>query len=132
MSEHDQMTFNPLDAQERRRNTDAYLEVLAAQFKAMDSKLNEMNEVLKSQSSLLTKLVLVEERQVHMSAAIERAFKETESIREDGKAVANRLQTLEQAAPTNQKTNKWVESAIGALLGALLTMVTTGALKLPH
>jgi hypothetical protein len=95
-----------------RRSADLHMQVLAGEMKMLRSDVAEMKVAFKEISHALSKIALVEERQTHMSASVERAFKEIEKIQV-------RLDKLEQAAPINNQTSKWLEMALIGCAGAV-------------
>lgn len=86
-------------------STDASIQLMASEVQRMRGDLAEMKAAFKEISATLSKIALVEERQTHMAASVERAFKVIEKIE-------NRLEKLEQAAPVTKQVNKWVEMGI--------------------
>lgn len=92
-------------------STDASIQLMASEMQRMRSDVAEMKAAFKEISATLSKIALVEERQTHMAASVERAFKEIEKVQA-------RLDKLEQAAPITQRTNRWVEMGLIGALGA--------------
>lgn len=91
-------------------STDAYIQLMAGEMQRMCSDVAEMKAAFKEISATLSKIALVEERQTHMAASVERAFKEIEKIQA-------RFDKLEQDAPITRQTNRWVEMGVIGSLG---------------
>lgn len=80
----------------------------------------EVHDVLKELTAAVSKLALVEERQVQLAAAQERAFKAIEKL--EGRAAL-----LEAQAPVARQTSEWVHRGIWAAAAAALTFVARKA-----
>lgn len=87
---------------------------------SMREDIAEIKATMRELAAAVTRLAVIEERQVHDRAEISRVFK-TLAI-QDG-----RLNLLEQAQPLNSRTNRWVEKGlifvIGAVISAVLALV---------
>lgn len=78
--------------------------------------VTDMKATLKELTTAVTKLTLIEERQTHAAAALERAFKTIEHIDE-------RVNSLEQYVPANKKISIWLDRATWAGMGLLAMLV---------
>lgn len=113
------MSFEYPHGQSNRRATDPVIELIA-------HKLGRVEESVDKMADAVTKLAVIEERQVSDRAALERAFMAIQKTDERcsamfEKCVAkleatdNRVDALEVAAPAAAQTSEWVK---GALYGA--------------
>lgn len=93
---------------------------LVAHFQILHGDVGEIKEVLKELSRAINRLALVEERQAHTSAAVERAFVAIERIEE-------RLIKLEMAAPSARRTTDWVDRAVWAAAAAAVMFIAVKA-----
>ena len=98
--------------------------VLSVKLEALHNDVSEVKTALNKLSEAITKLALVEERQVQTAEALERAFKAIGKIED-------RLSTLEQkqAAQTPKYTEvaKWVDRGLVGLAGAGAVMLAKSA-----
>lgn len=78
--------------------------------------ISEMSVTLQELTVAVTKLTLLEERQLTAAAALERAFKSIEKIDE-------RIIKLEQYAPANKRVSVWLDRATWAGLGLLAMLL---------
>lgn len=76
----------------------------------------DMKATLKELTTAVTKLTIIEERQVHTTASLERAFKVIENI-------DNRVSNLEQYVPANKKISVWLDRASWGAIGILVMYV---------
>lgn len=88
------------------------LTLLNHKVDVMNSIVIDMKSNLKELTSAITKLTLIEERQVHAAASLERAFNCIERIEE-------RVAKMEQQAPANKRTSLWLDRAAWAGIGLL-------------
>jgi chromosome segregation ATPase len=120
------MSFeDPHGALERRR-VDPTMEMIAHKVVNMEQSMNKLTEAI-------TKLAVIEEKQATDRAALERAFMAIQKTDERCSAMFekcveklektdNRVDALEQIAPSSIQTNEWVTRALwaAAALGATL------------
>lgn len=95
---------------------DEDISLLNHKVDAMSSVITDMKATLKELTTAITKLTLIEERQIHAAAALERAFKSIEGIN-------NRIATLEQYVPANKRISIWIDRATWAGLGLLAMLL---------
>lgn len=97
----------------------------AAAFESrLDSMSSDMSDIRTSLAQLAqayTRLAVLEERQTHGKEALERAFREIESLQ-------GRLRSLEAAAPVNAQTTTWVNKVIGLVIAAVVGGAITAGL----
>lgn len=92
------------------------LSVLNHKFDNLTETVSEMRQNVKELTAAITKLTLIEERQLHAAEALERAFKAIESI-------SDRLLKLEQYVPANKRMSVWLDRASWGAIGILLMYV---------
>lgn len=95
---------------------DATLAILSHRVESMHQDFSEMRAVLKELASAITKLALVEERQMQFSEAQERAFKIIGKIEE-------RVTALERQAPGVLRTNVWVDRAVLGVIAIVFLFI---------
>lgn len=95
------------------------IHLIAARLDTFHADMQDIKATQKEMATAFSRLVLMEERQINTSAAIERCFKQQEKLehkveayekahRESFQAVERRVDTLETEAPTNKRTSDWV------------------------
>lgn len=111
--------FHLEDVAMRQRGTDPMIEVIMHKVVKLEASMEKVADAL-------TKLAVIEERQTADRAALERAFgaiqRSDERCTEAMEKLFNRIEandkridTLEQAAPTNALTSGWVLEGAKAL-----------------
>ena len=113
-----------------RRNT-GELTVLSAKLQSLHDDVSEMRGALRDLTTAITKLALIEERQTNTQIAQDRAFTAIKAVetqlREIEKLIppdmAKRLQKLEEKAPENALTAKWVWHVATLVVGGLIVYV---------
>lgn len=129
MADSRRTVFDDEDGAVRRRATDPMIEMIAHKVTRVEQSLDKLAEAV-------TKLAVIEERQVADRAALERAFVAIQ--RSDERCVAtverimaklektdSRLDTLEQAAPTQALTSGWVLEGAKALAVVVVVLALT-------
>lgn len=102
-----------------RRSGDSLVQVISHRLESLHGDVGDMRTILRELTTAVTKLAVIEERQVQTGVSLERAFKEIErcgshhdtqrvSDLSDLKALQIRVASLEQSAPANKQTNVWV------------------------
>ena len=89
---------------------------------------DSMKESMKEMSTAVTKLVLLEERNTQVVRLVERLMKEIDDSKVDAKDLREKVNKLEQQAPTNALTTSWVSAALYgmACLCAMFIAKATG------
>lgn len=101
-----------------RRAVDPILAAWNERMSVLHADIAEMKGAIKEVASALTKLALVEERQTHQSAALERAFKAVEVLADKMEKFDGRLVNLEKSEPAQTRTAEWVDRAVWAAAAA--------------
>lgn len=76
----------------------------------------DVKATIKELTNVVTKLTLIEERQLHSNNALEKAFLKIDIIE-------NRLSNLEKHVPANKKVSIWLDRATWAAMGLLCMLV---------
>lgn len=99
----------------------------SALLQMLHEDVGEMKQALKELAGAVTRLALVEERQINMAAAVERSFGAIATVQQDVKGIDGRVKTLEIAQPMQAKTTEWVDKilwlVVGAFVSGLLSLV---------
>ena len=97
--------------------------VLSARLQSLHQDVGEIKSALGSLTKAITKLALIEERQVVTNNALERAFVALEKVE-------HRINALEKDAPLTKRNNIWMDRVVTAIIvglaAALLEMITRG------
>lgn len=112
MSDEAQRLF--WDGLERR--TASELATVTTKISTLHEDVTEVKNVLRELTTAITKLALIEERQMQFSAAQERAFNAISKL-------SDRVAELEKRVPEQSKVAVWVDRAIMATVGATLLFV---------
>ena len=110
---------------------DSDINVVITRLGLLSEDVGELKEALRQIASAVTRLALVEERQMQTNEALSRAFKQIDKIDLKLTAVEQRLGALERMQPMQQQTNGWVLTAVWAAAGAAVMFVAkkTGILS---
>ena len=90
-------------------------------FEGMSADIASIKGTMERVADAITRLAVVEERQVQTNAAVGRAFSELD--RHDA-----RIGSLEQAAPMQRQASAWIYHAITVAITAAITLGATYAL----
>lgn len=93
---------------------------LDKRLEVLHNDVSDMKAVLKSLTSAVTRLALIEERQSQAAAAQERIMQGLETVKE-------RVSDLEKRVPSHDKTTKYVDMFLTALAVAALLYVAKHA-----
>ena len=106
---------------------DSDINVVITRLGLLSEDVGELKETLRQIASAVTRLALVEERQMQTNEALSWAFKQIDKL--DLKLVGfeQRLIALERLQPQQQQTTTWVVSAVWAAAGATLLFIAKKA-----
>lgn len=96
--------------------SDKTIETIAAQMNRLHDDVGEMKGVLRDLTSAITKLAVVEERQLQTAKCVERIYRSLDEIN-------SRLTALEQQAPLSKQTNSWAERFITGAMAILVVIL---------
>lgn len=96
--------------------SDKTIETIAVQMNRLHDDVGEMKSVLRDLTNAITKLAVVEERQLQTTKCIERIYKALDEMND-------RLTSLEQQAPLNKQTSSWVERLFVGGITVLMVII---------
>jgi 23S rRNA pseudoU1915 N3-methylase RlmH len=95
--------------------TDERLATAVFKVEAISTDIAEIKIAMKEMATAVSKLAVIEERQVHDRAEIGRVFKQ---LGEHG----TRISSLELAQPLQKQASDWVGKAVWAIVAAVATL----------
>lgn len=101
---------------------EASVTTLAAKLEGLHSDIGEIKSVLKGLTSAITKLALVEERQMVTNASVERAFQAIAAVEMELKESNRRLFEIEKGIPKQSQAIDWVFDAAKWCLVLILAL----------
>ena len=107
------------------------INVVITRLGILSDDVGELKETLRQIASAVTRLALVEERQMQTNEALSRAFKQIDKLDLKLTGIEQRLGTLERMQPLQQQTNGWVMTSVWIAAGAAVMFVAkkTGILS---
>ena len=110
---------------------DSDINVVITRLGLLSEDVGELKETLRQIASAVTRLALVEERQMQTNEALSRAFKQIDKLDLKLTGIEQRLGTLERLQPLQQQTNGWVLTSVWIAAGAAVMFVAkkTGILS---
>lgn len=112
MSDDPSKTF--WDGMERRSAGE--IATVAAKIATLHEDVAEVKAVLRDLTAAITKLALVEERQLQMTSALDRAFAAISKL-------SDRLFVIERKLPEQSRIAAWVDRAVVAVVAVTLMYV---------
>ena len=110
---------------------DSDINVVITRLGLLSEDVGELKETLRQIASAVTRLALVEERQMQTNEALSRAFKQIDKLDLKLTGIEQRIGTLERMQPLQQQTNGWVMTSVWIAAGAAVMFVAkkTGILS---
>ena len=107
------------------------INVVITRLGILSDDVGELKETLRQIATAVTRLALVEERQMQTNEALSRAFKQIDKLDLKLTGIEQRLSTLERMQPLQQQTNGWVMTSVWIAAGAAVMFVAkkTGILS---
>ncbi len=107
------------------------INVVITRLGILSDDVGELKETLRQIATAVTRLALVEERQMQTNEALSRAFKQIDKLDMKLTGIEQRLGTLERMQPLQQQTNGWVMTSVWIAAGAAVMFVAkkTGILS---
>ena len=107
------------------------INVVITRLGLLSEDVGELKETLRQIATAVTRLALVEERQMQTNEALSRAFKQIDKLDMKLTGIEQRLGTLERMQPLQQQTNGWVMTSVWIIAGAAVMFVAkkTGILS---
>ena len=106
-------------------------EMLRMRLESLHADVGEIKGAMRELTDAITKLALVEERQMHANAAIDRAFKGVSKVDERVERVELRLLDIEKLLPGFNRASLWVDRSVWACLGLLCMYVAKATGLMP-
>lgn len=103
------------------------INVVITRLGILSDDVGELKETLRQIASAVTRLALVEERQMQTNEALSRAFKQIDKLDLKLTGIEHRLGTLERLQPLQQQTNGWVLTSVWIAAGAAVMFVAKKA-----
>ena len=103
------------------------INVVITRLGLLSEDVGELKETLRQIASAVTRLALVEERQMQTNEALSRAFKTLDKLDLKIVAVEQRIGSLERLQPQQQQTSAWVTTMLWAAAGAAVMFVAKKA-----
>lgn len=109
-------------ANENRRQDDVTIQVIAERMSALHEDVNDLRDTMKDSmremAAAVTKLVVIEERQIHMNQSYDRLATALEKCHSEGAALEQRVDALEKEQPMTKQVVKWVIKGVWAIVAA--------------
>ena len=102
---------------------DSDINVVITRLGLLSEDVGELKETLRQIASAVTRLALVEERQMQTNEALSRAFKQIDKLDLKLVSIEQRLGALERMQPQQQQTSAWVTTMLWAAAGAAVMFV---------
>ena len=102
---------------------DSDINVVITRLGLLSEDVGELKETLRQIASAVTRLALVEERQMQTNEALSRAFKQIDKLDLKLVSVEQRIGSLERMQPQQQQTSAWVTTMLWAAAGAAVMFV---------
>ena len=102
---------------------DSDINVVITRLGLLSEDVGELKETLRQIASAVTRLALVEERQMQTNEALSRAFKQIDKFDLKLTTVEQRIGSLERMQPQQQQTSAWVTTMLWAAAGAAVMFV---------
>ena len=102
---------------------DSDINVVITRLGLLSEDVGELKETLRQIASAVTRLALVEERQMQTNEALSRAFKQVDKLDLRLTGIEQRLGALERMQPQQQQTSAWVTTMLWAAAGAAVMFV---------
>ena len=106
---------------------DSDINVVITRLGLLSEDVGELKETLRQIASAVTRLALVEERQMQTNEALSRALDTLDKLDLKIVAVEQRIGSLERMQPQQQQTTTWVVSAVWAAAGAAFFFIAKKA-----
>ena len=106
---------------------DSDINVVITRLGLLSDDVGELKETLRQIASAVTRLALVEERQMQTNEALSRAFKQIDKLDLKLTSIEQRIGSLERLQPQQQQTTPWVVSAVWAAAGAAFFFIAKKA-----
>ena len=112
---------------ENRRQDDITIQVIAERMSALHSDVNDLRDTLKDSmkemTTAVTKLVLIEERQIYINQSYNRLSDSLDKLNSRNEALEVRIDSLEKEQPMTKQVVSWVMKGVYAIVAAAAMFV---------
>lgn len=112
---------------ENRRQDDATMQVIAERINALHTDVNDlryaMKDSMREMATAVTKLVVIEERQIHMNQSYDRLSNALEKCNASNAVLEKRIDTIEKEQPLTKQVTSWVMRGVWAVVTAAAIFV---------
>ena len=102
---------------------DQDINVVITRLGLLSEDVSDLKDTLREIATAVTRLALVEERQMQTNEALSRAFKAIDKLDTRMSALDARLASIERDLPMQKQTSGWVVSGVLALAALAWTVV---------
>jgi len=106
-----------------RRMPDHNMALVAARLESFEASFDDLKGDMRKMAEAVTKLAVMEERQVSANHAQERAFGAIRRVEEDVIAVRSKVSALEIASVDSKRTSAWIDRAVLAIVLAVAMFI---------
>jgi hypothetical protein len=99
-----------------RRMPDSSMARVAARLESFESSFDDLKGDMRKMAEAVTKLAVMEERQVSANQAQERAFNAIKRVEDEVTFVRTKLSALELASVDSKRTSAWIDKAVLAIV----------------
>jgi hypothetical protein len=89
---------------------------VAARLESFESSFDDLKGDMRKMAEAVTKLAVMEERQVSANQAQERAFNAIKRVEDEVTFVRTKLSALELASVDSKRTSAWIDKAVLAIV----------------
>lgn len=109
------------------KREDATIQVIAERINSMQNDVSDLRDStrdsMEKMSAAITKLVQMEERQLHMNQSYDRLSNTLDKMQARSEKLEERVDDLEKEQPMTKQVVRWVLYAMGAIVVAAATFV---------
>jgi hypothetical protein len=104
---------------------DSSMARVAARLESFESSFDDLKGDMRKMAEAVTKLAVMEERQVSANQAQERAFNAIKRVEDEVTFVRTKLSALELASVDSKRTSAWIDKAVLAIVLVVAIFVAT-------
>jgi hypothetical protein len=110
-----------------RRMPDHNMALVAARLESFETSFDDLKGDMRKMAEAVTKLAVMEERQVSANQAQERAFNAIKRVEDDVSKVKTKVIALEIAGVDSKRTSAWIDRAVLAIVLAVAMFIAAKA-----
>ena len=99
------------------------INVVITRLGVLSEDVSDLKDTLKQIATAVTRLALVEERQLQTNEALSRAFNQIDKVDAKITAIDQRVAYIERDAPMQKHTSGWIMSAVWAAAGLAALLI---------